>query len=99
MPDPNNSGSQNITADGAVGTSGASTRVYSIHIVSGGTAAIVSFYNNTSVTGTAFLKLTGTISTGATFTFGTYGAVFNSGCFVDVDANTVSVLVSYSQGN
>lgn len=99
MPDLFNSGTVNITADGAVGTSGAATRIFSIHIVSAGTAAVVSFYNNTSASGTAFLKLTGTVSTGATTIFSSPGLLFPAGCFVDVDVNTTSVCVSYSQGN
>lgn len=96
MPEAWNSGSVLITADGAVGTSGQAVRIFSIHIVSSGTAAIVSFYNNTSASGTAYLKITGTISTGVTVAFGPTGVLFPSGCFIDVDTNTVSVLVSYS---
>jgi len=95
---PFNSSSQLVTADAAVGTSGASTRIYSIHIISGGGgAAVVSLRNGTSASATIYVTETGTTSTGKTITFGTYGAVFPAGCFVDVDTNTTSVLVSFSQ--
>lgn len=91
------SGSVLITADGPVDVSGVPTRIYSIHIISGGTPAVVSLKNGTSSSATAWITETGTASTGATFRYGTYGALFPNGCFVDVDGNTTSVLVSYSQ--
>lgn len=98
MPDIQSSGSQLVTADAVVGTSGAPTRVFSIHIISGGGgAAVVSLRNGTTTSGTIYVTQTGTTSTGATFPFGAYGQVFPAGCFVDVDTNTTSVLVAYSQ--
>jgi len=97
MPDIQTRGSVQLTADGAVGTSGSPVRIFNMHIVSGGSgAAIVSLYNNTSATGTAYIKETGTVSTGKTFDYGNGGHVFPSGCFVDVDTNTTSVLISYA---
>lgn len=95
---PFNSGSQNVTADGVIGTSAAPTRVYSAHVISsGGGAASVLLRNGTSTGGTIYLQLDGTTSKGVTFTFGTHGQVFPAGCFVDVDGNTTSVLVAFSQ--
>lgn len=97
MPDIQTRGSVQLTADGVVGTSGSPVRVFNMHIVSGGGgAAIVSLYNNTAATGTAYMKETGTVSTGKTFDYGNGGQLFASGCFVDVDTNTASVLISYS---
>ena len=86
-----------MTADAAIGNSGVPTRIFSIHIISGGTAAIVSLRDGISASATAWITETGTISTGKTFAYGTYGALFPDGCFVDVDSNTTSVLVSWSQ--
>lgn len=98
MPEVWNSGSQLVgTADAAIGSSGKATRVFNIHIISGGTAAIVSLRNGTSASDTIYLTETGTISTGKTIDYGTKGQLFSNGCFVDVDTNTVSVLVAYSQ--
>lgn len=97
-PVPTNSGTQFVTADIAVATSGATTRVYSIHIIStGGGAAVVSLRNGTSAGDTAWITETGTVSTGKTIPLGTYGVLFPNGCFVDVDANTASVAVNYQQ--
>lgn len=96
-PTPFSSGSQLITADAVVGTSGQPVRIYTIHIISsGGGAAAVSLVNGTAA-GTASITETGTTSKGVTFNYGTYGVLFPLGCFVDVDSNTTSVMVSFSQ--
>ena len=98
MPATDISGSQLVgTSDAAIGVSGNATRVFNIHILSGGTAAIVSLRNGTAASATAYLTETGTISTGKTFDYGTKGMLFPSGCFVDVDTNTTSVLVAFEQ--
>ena len=89
-------GSQLITADGVVGVSGQAKIVYCIHIISGGTAAVVSLRRGTAVTDTIGVTQTGTISTGATFNY-EGGLFFPGGCYVDVDANTTSVLVAYRE--
>lgn len=98
MPTVQNSGTTLIgTTDAAVGTAGVSTRVFVIHIISGGTAAVVSLRNGATVSGTIYVTETGTISTGKTIAYGVNGITFPSGCFVDVDTNTTSVLVDYEQ--
>ena len=100
MPDVWSSGTQNITADGVVGTSGAVTRLFNMHVIStGGGGAVINVRNGTLVTDTIFIKETGTVSTGKTFDYGLHGHVFSSGCYVDIDGNTTSVAVNYSQGN
>lgn len=92
-------GVQLISADGVVGTSGKPVRVFTIHILSGGGgAAVVALRAGTAVGGTIQVQETGTVSTGKTFDYGMHGFYFPTGCFVDVDTNTTSVLVSYSQG-
>lgn len=91
-------GSVLITSDGVTGTSGNPTRVFNIHIISGaGGGAVVSFRNGATVGSTIYLTEVGTVSTGKTIDYGTNGQYFPSGCFVDVDTNTTSVLVAYSQ--
>lgn len=92
------SGGQLVTSDIAVGTSGSPVRIYSIHILSsGGGAAVVNLRAGTAVSGTIRIKETGTISTGKTFNYGKNGFLFETGCFCDIDANTTSCLVNYSQ--
>lgn len=89
-------GSSYLTADGNVGIASKPKMIYAIHIISGGGgAAIVAFINNGSG-GTTYLKHTGTVSTGATFTY-PEGVLFPNDCYVDSDANTTSVLVSYDE--
>lgn len=95
-----NAGAQLVIADGAVQSAGLAVRVFGIHIIStGGGGAIVSLRNGSTVGGTIWVTQTGTVSTGATFNFGDKGILFPSGCFVDVDANTTSVLVAFNTGS
>lgn len=89
-------GSQLLTADGAVGSSGKAVRVFAVHIISGGVASVVSLRNGTSASDTAYVTETGTVGTGATFNYGTQGILFPNGCFVDVDGNTTSALVVFN---
>lgn len=92
-----NAGSQLVTADAAVSSAGTAVRVFAIHILStGGGAAVVSLRAGSTVGATIWITETGTVSTGKTITYGTQGVLFPNGCFVDVDANTTSVLVTYS---
>ena len=94
----NKGGTQLLTADGVVGTSGVPIWVYAIHILSGaGGGAVVSLRNGTTASDTIYVTETGTASTGKTVLFGNGGLLFPAGCFVDVDTNTTSVAVSFSQ--
>lgn len=88
-------GSTYLTASGAVGVAGKPKLVYGAHILSGGTAGVLVLKDNGS-SGTIYIKLTGTISTGAYFNFGE-GIFFPDDCYCTVDGNTTSVLVSYSE--
>ena len=92
-----NAGSQFITADSAVGTSGKPTRVFAINFVSGATAGIVIIRNGTSTSGTAYVTENGVISSGKTVEYGTPGVLFPAGCYADVDVNVTALLVTYSQ--
>lgn len=91
-------GTQLITQDGVVGTSGSPVRIFAIHILSGGGgAAVVSLRSGTAVSGTIRIKETGTSATGKTFSYGKFGVLFEAGCYCDIDANTTSVAVAYEQ--
>lgn len=89
------SGSQYFTADGVVGVIGRPCRVFSVHLLSGGTASTTTLKNGTTTSGTVYVQLDGTISKGTTFNAGPAGIRFPGGCFVDVDANATSVLVEF----
>lgn len=100
MSEPNVliSGDTLVTADGVLGTSGAATRVFNMHILSGaGGGGTVALRNGTAVSDTIRIQETGIVSQGVTFDYGDKGHLFPNGCYVDVDANTTSVLISWSQ--
>ena len=86
----------NAAGDSAVGVAGRPTRLFAIHIISG-TAAIVNLRNGAAVGDTVYLKETGTANTGKTITYGEFGMLFPNGLFLDLDANTVSVLFAFAQ--
>lgn len=91
-----NSGTQLSTQDATVGTSGVAVRIFAMHIISGGVAGSVSLRNGTSDSATAYVTESGTVGTGTTFHYGTQGILFPAGCFIDLDANTTSVLVTFN---
>lgn len=93
-----NAGTQNIVGNTntAIQASGVAVRIFMVHIVSGGTASVVSLKNGTASGSTNYLTLTGTISTGATFNFGDKGILFPSGCFVVTDTNTSNVALTFN---
>jgi len=81
------------TSDGELIAAGVRVRVFNMHLISGGTASVIALINGGS-SGTTYIKETGTANTGKTFDYGTEGHLFPNGCYADVDANIVSVLVS-----
>lgn len=90
-------GSKRVTADGELNSAGDRLRVYMVHVISGaGGGAVVSLRNG-GAAGDIWVTVTGTASTGITFDFGHNGIVFSNGCYVDVDANTTSVVASYEK--
>lgn len=88
-------GTQLITADGVVGEAGKPIRIKALHILSTATPAVVALRAGTTASGTIQLQETGTASTGKLAYYGETGFFFPTGCFVDVDANTTSCLVSF----
>ncbi len=93
-----NAGTQAIVSgtDAAVGVSGVPCRVFTIHILSDGTAGVAILRNGTTASGTAYVTETGTISLGKTVNFGTQGIFFPGGCFLDVDSHVVGGCVTYA---
>lgn len=79
-------GTQRVTADIAVGSSGMATRVYSVNLISGGTASTLTLRNGTSASGTTWEQIDGTASQSVTKNYAG-GLLFPAGCFADVDAN------------
>ena len=86
-----------LAASGIVGDSGKAVDVVGYSIKSGGTAAIVSFLNGTSTSGTlAWADQARAVSTEQTIPLA-YPVRLYSGCFVSFDANTTAVSVFYRQ--
>lgn len=84
-------GTYRITADGVLGPSGKAVRVFSIVVLSGaGGGAVVSVCNGTAAT-TEYDQINGTASKAVVREY-REGMVFKDGCFIDLDANTVSVM-------
>ena len=84
------------TTDLALGVAGRPTRVFGVELLSGGTASTVILRNGTATGGTNYIQLDGTINK-ATHWDSATGILFPGGCFVDVDANTASCVVSFTQ--
>jgi hypothetical protein len=88
--------SQLVTADIAVGKSGAPTRVFQITSLCDGTPRSVILRNGTSTSGTIYWQKTGTASVSVTNDFGEEGLLFPGGCFADVVAAAgVSSVITY----
>ncbi len=78
-------GQERLTADGQVGPAGA-TRIYWVHLVSGGTGSTTTLKNGTTTGGTAIVQVDGVANQGVTINFAG-GCRFPDGCFMDTDAN------------
>ncbi len=79
-------GSQRIVADGVVGVAGKPTRLYCVSLVSGGSVSVLSLLNGQDASGTQYVSITGTASTGSVTNFAG-GLRFPNGLYADVDAN------------
>lgn len=95
-----NAGTQAIASgtDAVVGASGVPVRVFTLHIISDGTASVAILRNGISTAGTAYVTETGTISTGKTVNYGTQGMLFPAGCFLDVDSHVTGGIVTFNYG-
>lgn len=83
------------SADGAVGTAGSPIRVFSVNLVSGGTAGVLVLRNGTTASDPVYFQVTGTVSVGVVFDIQD-GMFFPDGCFYDHDANFSHVAITYS---
>lgn len=89
-------GTVRLTEDSLVGTSGKPIRIFSIHLVSGGTLSTTTFKNGTSTSGTAWVQVDGLASSGVTLNFAG-GVRFPAGCYMDTDANISYCTVTYTE--
>ncbi len=89
-------GSIRLTADGSVGTSGKPIRVFSIHLVSGGTASTTVFNNGTASGDTPYFQMDGTANLGLTAGFNG-GLRFPDGCFMNTDNNISYATIIYTE--
>lgn len=86
------SGSKRITAAGGIGATGKPYRLFSIHLVSGGTGSVLSI-KNLDASGNVWVKFTGTANTGSSVDFHD-GILIPGGLYADTDANIVSAVIS-----
>jgi len=93
----NSSGSINLTADSAVGTSGKPIRLFAVNMLSGGTAGQLVLRNGTSDSASIWIREVGTANTGKTVEYGKHGILFPEGCFYDDDPNFTGVTFQYSE--
>ncbi len=89
-------GSQKISADGVVGTSGKPTRVFGFIVNADSSGAVVAVYNGTSTGGTVYDSLVGAASVSTRIAY-PGGLFFPAGCYLDIDAHTTYVTVIYTQ--
>ena len=88
-------GSQRLTADGAVGPSGVPIRVWNVEHLNDTSAGELVLRNGTAATDTVYVKKNGvTVSDTDTFNWAR-GILFPAGCFFDKDTNTVAVVVTF----
>jgi len=96
------SGSERLTADGVIGTSGKPLRIFCIAGSSGnGGVGQLVLRNGTSATGTIYISQ----SAGAAaspletqiFDFGPRGLRFPGGCFFDKDTNMFAIVAEFSE--
>ena len=89
-----------LTADGAVGTSGRDTIVWSVIVGAGADAATATLYAGTSTGGTK--QLVGkcvTVNHSVSLDTGVRGLYFSGGCYLDLTGTTPDITVVYSQSN
>ena len=91
-------GSQRLTADGVVGTSGKAIRLFGYTMRSGaGGPGIILLYNGTDGTGTEKWKGTGLMDGSADKIFGAKGKHFPAGLYCDIDGDVTYIDFDYVQ--
>lgn len=91
-------GSQKRITDGAIGTSGKKIRVYGWIINCDASGGVVAVYDGTSTGGVAMDSLVGAASVSTRISY-PGGLLFNSGCYVDIDAHVNYIVAIYEQEN
>jgi hypothetical protein len=92
------SGSQRLTADGAVGVSGKPIRVFSATWLSGDPAGDLVLRNGTADSDSPYTTIAGAVDLTVTQNWED-GLLFPAGCFLDFDANLTSVVVQFRVEN
>ncbi len=85
------------SSDGVVGTSGTPKNIYGFHVLAGGSNSTIAVYDGTGTTGVKVMSIVALASKTTTIDFVDMGVRFLSGCYLDVDANTVSITTFYKE--
>lgn len=91
-------GSQKITADGVIGSSGSAIRIYGFIVNADASGAVVAVYNGTSTGGVVMDSLVGAASVSTRISY-PGGLLLPAGCYLDIDSHTTYVVAIYSQEN
>ena len=91
------SGSVSLTANSVVGTSGKPIRLFAVNMLSTGTAGELILRNGPAITDDIWVREQGTIDTGKTVEYGTYGILFPKGCYYEDDGNFTEVIFQFSE--
>ncbi len=91
-------GAQKRTTDGAIGVSGKKIRIYGFLVTADASGAVVAVYDGTDTSGVLMDSLVGAASVVTRISY-PGGLFFNSGCYIDIDAHTTSVVAIYEQEN
>ena len=91
-------GAQKRTTDGVIGGSGSKIRVYGFLVTADSSGAVVAVYDGTGTGGVLMDSLVGAASVVTRISY-PGGLLFNSGCYIDIDAHTTSVVAIYEQEN
>ena len=81
----------NVATTDTTLASGKPVRVYSLTVLSDGTAGVCTLKNGSTI----WVNPTFTINKSVTIDFGYEGILFPSGCVIDVNANCIATLVTY----
>jgi len=91
-----NAGTTRLTAAGVLGAAGRAVRIFSITVISDGTAGVTTVRDGSTAGGVAYDIIGGTISQGKTVIYGETGRLFPDGCYIDADAHSIGVIVDWN---
>lgn len=91
-------GTKRFTADGQAGTGTRPCRVYGVYGISGsGGAGIIVLRNGNSPASSAYIQMDASAASKGFSLSDSQGVLFPSGCYVDIDTNVDSVVVSFAE--